>query len=188
MKLNIYLNGVGGQGIGVLSELIIRAWAHAGVSVKGVDTHGLAQRGGSVESHIRVGCPDGSPLIEAGTADVVISLERTEAFRAMSQMLKPGGSLAYYDTSWQSLPVRLGKEAEITAEQIKTDAAKSNIHLVRVDGKGLTDVRFQNIKLLAESVKNGILSELKLEDVRYACAELFEGDSLKTNLEILNQY
>ena len=52
---NIYLIGVGGQGIGLLSEILLRAADHAGYEVKGVDTHGLAQRGGIVVSHLKFG-------------------------------------------------------------------------------------------------------------------------------------
>ena len=53
--MNIYLIGVGGQGIGLLSEVLIRAADHAGFGVTGVDTHGLAQRGGIVVSQIKIG-------------------------------------------------------------------------------------------------------------------------------------
>ena len=76
---NIYLSGVGGQGIGLLSELILRAVDHAGQPVKAVDTHGLAQRGGIVVSHIRIGPAVFSPLIRPHQADLVVALERHEA-------------------------------------------------------------------------------------------------------------
>ena len=52
---NVFMIGVGGQGIGLLSEVLIRAADRAGHRVKGVDTHGLAQRGGPVISHLRLG-------------------------------------------------------------------------------------------------------------------------------------
>ena len=185
MKCNIYLNGVGGQGIGVLSELIIRAYDDAGFSVKGVDTHGLAQRGGSVESHIRVGFPSGSPLIEPGSADIVLSLERTEAYRAMYSMLRYGGNLAYYDTLWQSLSVRLGKEQEPENEQIDKAAAERNISVLRVSGGALADVRMQNLRLIAESVKSGTLPNLKLQNIRNSLKQLFTDEILERNLAML---
>ena len=71
---NIYLTGVGGQGIGLISEIILRAADHAGHAVKSVDTHGLAQRGGIVVSQIRMGDGVFSPLISEGTADIAIAL------------------------------------------------------------------------------------------------------------------
>ena len=83
-NFNIYLTGVGGQGIGLLSEILIRAADHAGHRVKGVDTHGLAQRGGIVVSRIRIGDRVHTPLIPAGEADLVIALERHEALRGLN--------------------------------------------------------------------------------------------------------
>jgi pyruvate/2-oxoacid:ferredoxin oxidoreductase beta subunit len=60
---NVYLTGVGGQGIGLIGEIILRAADHGGHPVKSVDTHGLAQRGGIVVSQIRFGENVFSPLI-----------------------------------------------------------------------------------------------------------------------------
>ena len=94
---NIYLAGVGGQGIGLLSEIILRAGDHAGLTVKGVDTHGLAQRGGIVKSQIRIGRHVHSPLIPEGEADIVLALERHEALLAMNLALKNNGTLVYYN-------------------------------------------------------------------------------------------
>jgi len=58
--------GVGGQGIGLLSEVLLRAVDYAGLRVKAVDTHGLAQRGGVVVSNLRMGDNVFSPLIPGG--------------------------------------------------------------------------------------------------------------------------
>ena len=110
---NIYLTGVGGQGIGLISEVILRAADHGGHPVKSVDTHGLAQRGGIVVSQIRIGENVFSPLVPAGQADLVISLERHEALRAGGTVLKENGCLIYYNTVWQPLSVRLNETAEV---------------------------------------------------------------------------
>ena len=110
---NIYLTGVGGQGIGLLSEVMLRAADYAGLPVKGVDTHGLAQRGGVVVSHLRCGDNVYSPLIQEGDADMVVALERHEALRGTNSFLKNGGTLVYYNTVWQPLEVRLNKAEEV---------------------------------------------------------------------------
>ncbi len=60
---NIYLCGVGGQGIGLLSEVLLRGGDYAGLKAKAVDTHGLAQRGGIVVSHLRFGSSVFSPMV-----------------------------------------------------------------------------------------------------------------------------
>jgi indolepyruvate ferredoxin oxidoreductase, beta subunit len=115
-RFDIYMLGVGGQGIGLLSEALARAADHAGIQVRGVDTHGLAQRGGTVVSNLRLGPRAFSPLVEIGTADLVIALERHEAVRGVSRYLRENGTLVYYDAVWQPLDVRLGKGKEATAE------------------------------------------------------------------------
>jgi indolepyruvate ferredoxin oxidoreductase beta subunit len=78
---NLILNGVGGQGIITLLSLIDEAAFMQGYEVRSSELHGLSQRGGSVETHIRFGKEVNSPLIPNGKADLVISLEMFEALR-----------------------------------------------------------------------------------------------------------
>lgn len=85
---NLILNGVGGQGIITLLSLIDEAAFVQGYDMRSSELHGLSQRGGSVETHIRFGLPAGrhgkkvnSPLIPNGKVDLIISLEMFEALR-----------------------------------------------------------------------------------------------------------
>lgn len=80
MKLDILLVGVGGQGILTTSNILARAALKAGVNVVTAETHGMAQRGGSVEVHVRIGDVH-APLIPVGGADYAISLEPVEILR-----------------------------------------------------------------------------------------------------------
>ncbi len=80
MKLNILIVGVGGQGALTTSGIIARAAMKAGLNVVSAETHGMAQRGGSVEVHVRIGDVK-APLIPEGGADVMIALEPSEALR-----------------------------------------------------------------------------------------------------------
>jgi len=80
MKLNIVIVGVGGQGALTTSGILARAAMKAGLNVITAETHGMAQRGGSVEVHVRVGDVK-APLIPEGGADVMIALEPSEAIR-----------------------------------------------------------------------------------------------------------
>jgi len=84
--MNLFLCGVGGQGILLASEVISSACMQAGFDVKQSEVHGMAQRGGSVISHIRFGRKVYSPLIEAGDADIVVSFEMLEALRYLPYM------------------------------------------------------------------------------------------------------
>jgi indolepyruvate ferredoxin oxidoreductase beta subunit len=83
MTLNCLITGVGGQGTVLLARLIGNAAMSAGFAVLGSETIGMAQRGGSVVSHIRVGERVYSPLIPPGRADVIIAFEPAEAVRAL---------------------------------------------------------------------------------------------------------
>lgn len=184
-NMNIYIIGVGGQGIGMLSEILVRAVSHAGYKFKGVDTHGLAQRGGIVVSQLRIGKGVHSPLIESGDADLVISLERHEALRSMNSMLKNGGTLVWYDTSWQPLPVRTGAEKEVKTEDIANASKSRNIKNLRVYIENLPDTRMQNITLLAEILKNKVIPGLELTHCEKAMKELMSEKMFLKNIEVL---
>jgi indolepyruvate ferredoxin oxidoreductase beta subunit len=89
---DIVVVGVGGQGVILLSELIGKAAVKAGYPVRGAETHGMAQRGGSVISHIRIGCEHG-PMVPPGSADLLVALEPAEALRYAHYLSKDGVAL-----------------------------------------------------------------------------------------------
>jgi indolepyruvate ferredoxin oxidoreductase beta subunit len=78
---NILIVGVGGQGIILASDVLAQAAARNGYDVKKNEIHGMAQRGGSVSSHIRFGNCVSSPIIRMGEADVLLSFEQLETVR-----------------------------------------------------------------------------------------------------------
>jgi indolepyruvate ferredoxin oxidoreductase beta subunit len=88
---DILIVGIGGQGTILASNILGEACLIEGRNVKGAESHGMAQRGGSVESHIRI---DGmfGPLIPPGGADLLISFDLLEALR-YSHYLKNGGNM-----------------------------------------------------------------------------------------------
>jgi len=90
-SFDILIVGIGGQGTILASNILGEACLCEGRSVKGAETHGMAQRGGSVETHIRIDGQYG-PLIVPGTADLLISFDLIEALR-YSHYLKAGGKL-----------------------------------------------------------------------------------------------
>lgn len=79
--VNILISGVGGQGVILASEIISAAAMEAGYEVKQSEVHGMAQRGGSVVSHVRFGPRVFSPLVEPGTGHLLLSFEKSEALR-----------------------------------------------------------------------------------------------------------
>ncbi|AEH61084.1 indolepyruvate ferredoxin oxidoreductase, beta subunit [Methanosalsum zhilinae DSM 4017] len=90
-KFDLIISGVGGQGTILASDIIGKAAVLSGYSVRAAETHGMAQRGGSVINHIRIGCDLGS-LIPPGGADIMLALEPSEAIRYI-EYLSPGGTV-----------------------------------------------------------------------------------------------
>jgi indolepyruvate ferredoxin oxidoreductase, beta subunit len=184
---NIHLAGVGGQGIGLLSEMILRAADYAGHPVKAVDTHGLAQRGGIVVSQIRMGAGVFAPLIREHQADLVVALERHEALRALIQFAKPNGVLIYYDTVWQPLDVRLGTQTEVSAADIEIQCRQSGVRPIAIRVTDLADVRTQNVVLLAHIDRHGLLPGLETRHYLQAMADLLTGRKLDMNTALFKQ-
>ncbi len=186
-KFDIYISGVGGQGIGLLSEALIRAIDYSGQRAIGADTHGLAQRGGIVVSHLRIGRDVNSVLIRKFTADLVVSLERHEALRAMQDYLKDGGKLIYYNAVWQPLEVRLMKENQITDSVVLREAKKRNIKVYEIFDKELKDSRMQNIVLLSYIAKYKLVPGLDSTHCISAIKDLIKGNILDQNLEVFEK-
>ena len=92
MSVNILICGIGGQGTVLAAKLLDQAALLCGLTVHSAETIGMAQRGGSVVSHVRIGENCWSPLITLGQADMIISFEMTEAVRNI-QYLKRGGTI-----------------------------------------------------------------------------------------------
>ncbi len=93
---NIILTGVGGQGILMASEIISEAAVRAGYDVKKSEVHGMAQRGGSVNSHVRFGKKVYSPLAIKGDCDLLLAFEKLEALR-MADFVKDEGNIIVND-------------------------------------------------------------------------------------------
>jgi len=89
---NIILSGVGGQGIILAGRILAKCALDAGFDVKANELHGMAQRGGSVLSHIRFGKKVNSPLIPEGKADFLVAMEELESLR-YERFLMPGGTV-----------------------------------------------------------------------------------------------
>lgn len=92
METSIVIVGVGGQGVLTLARWLGEAVLSAGYDVRVAEVHGLSQRGGSVEVHVRFGKEVYAPVVDEGEADVVVALEALEALRGL-RYLRQGGVL-----------------------------------------------------------------------------------------------
>ncbi len=93
MSYNVLIVGIGGQGVILASNVLGEACVEEGVPVRCSETHGMAQRGGSVESHVRIG-EQFSPLIPPGQADLILAFELIEAIRYRHYLRDQGTLLA----------------------------------------------------------------------------------------------
>ncbi len=102
---NILICGTGGQGILTMAEIVCRAAVIDGYHVKKSEVHGMAQRGGSVESHIRFGERIFSPLIPYGMTDILVCLDKGEHERT-KHLIKDGGKdlFGYFEKARASVP------------------------------------------------------------------------------------
>jgi len=85
------LSGLGGQGILFMTKILAQTALNKGYNILGAETHGMAQRGGSVVSHLKIG-DAGASLIRAGAGDYLISMDETETYRYLP-WVKPGGMI-----------------------------------------------------------------------------------------------
>jgi len=110
MPTNVVVAGVGGQGVLLSCRVLVQAAQYEGHDVKGSEVHGMAQRGGSVDCHVRFGPDVASPIIRAGSAAYLVCLELLEAARKLP-CLAAGGTLLCADLRIDPAPVAGGSAA-----------------------------------------------------------------------------
>jgi indolepyruvate ferredoxin oxidoreductase beta subunit len=108
-KLDLFITGVGGQGNILASDIVSEAAIKAGYDVKKTDTLGMAQRGGSVVSNVRIAEHVYSPLIKEGDVDILLAFEKLEAAR-WAYFLRNNGLAIVNDQSLPPLSVSTGNE------------------------------------------------------------------------------
>lgn len=131
-KFDYLLAGVGGQGTILASRILASAGLALGYDVKTAEVHGMAQRGGSVESHVRWGEKVHSPLVELGTADYLIGFEMLEAARWPAYLNK--NSVALVNRFRIPPPlVNLGKARYPSEKEIETLLQSDGARVIWLD-------------------------------------------------------
>jgi indolepyruvate ferredoxin oxidoreductase beta subunit len=115
---DIFMVGVGGQGVLTIGDLIAETAMEAGLPVNFYPTKGMAQRGGSVKVQVRIGRPVVGPNMPERSADLVIAMERSEALKAV-RYARPRGEFMLYGYAWEPTRVMLGKAAYPSLEQVR---------------------------------------------------------------------
>lgn len=160
MIKNILLVGVGGQGTILASKLLTTGLMEAGYDVKMSEIHGMSQRGGSVSSQVRYGDKVESPVIEIGSADILVSFEKMEALRYLNY-LKPDGKVVVNDFEINSMPILSGKaEYPKNAVDILKNHAKTIVIDAAKEAEALGNAKVMNIILLGTIIKAMGLEEI----------------------------
>jgi len=154
MTYNVMIAGVGGQGTVLASKLIAAAAMKKGYNVRTTETIGMAQRGGCVFGHIRIGDNIFSPLIPLGKADVIIAFEPAEAVRQLPY-LRENGKVIVCDSAIKPVTNLKADPYEVSA---MIDYLKVNVqNLIVADGMRLMkqNVKTLNVAMLGAAVHNG---------------------------------
>lgn len=161
---NIILCGVGGQGTVLASKLIAAAAMARGEAAHTAETIGMAQRGGSVVSHVRIGEGVYSPLIPKGQADLMIAFEPAEAVRNMTY-LKPGAAAVVSSAPVMPVTAALSGSSYKPSDMINV-LAGAGFDVTVIDGAAIVSelgsAKSLNVALLSaacETGKAGMTSE-----------------------------
>lgn len=174
---NIIISGVGGQGVITLLFLIDEAAFIEGYDVRSSELHGLSQRGGTVEAHVRFGKKVHSPLISFVPADLIISLEMLEGLR---QLAKAGQNTKFLINEYY-LPF----QGSLTKEEIKNHLNKIEDKLYLAPASEICKEKLQNevvstIYLLGYAVHKKLIP-IKKESVLKAMENIIPEKYLELN-------
>jgi indolepyruvate ferredoxin oxidoreductase beta subunit len=135
-ELNIIICGVGGQGVVLLSELLGSTAVRDGVALKGSEVLGMAQRGGSVFSNIRLGGDALAPMTPEGRCDIIIAVEPSEALRNI-QYLAKNGVVVLNTQKVLPFTVFLGKSGYPDIKEIEAGLSRVTKKIITLDASAL---------------------------------------------------
>lgn len=169
MNKNIVLCGVGGQGTVLASKLLAASAMKKGLSVMSAETIGMAQRGGSVFSHVRIGDCIYSPMIAEKTADIILGFEPGEAVR-MLPYLKSDGLVVVSNRAVMPVTASLAMSGYHADEMIAYLKSRVKQVIVVDTDKACRELgssKVLNVLMLGAAVHSGVLG-LTEEDIRDA--------------------
>jgi indolepyruvate ferredoxin oxidoreductase beta subunit len=189
MKLDLIFTGVGGQGVVVLSDIFCEAALLDGFDVAKAEIHGMAQRGGSISAHVRIGDKVLSPLIERGKADIIVGFEVLETARAL-RLMKPQGT-AVVNTKY--IPPTSSPQASarpLKIEDLLNLIRQKALKVYEVDGVGIAS-KLGNL-LVVNTVLLGAVSALtdvpiKEDSFKQAIASRLKEKYITLNMQAFQQ-
>lgn len=192
--INVLLSGVGGQGTVLAAKLLAQAAEEKGWHVRTAETIGMAQRGGNVVSHVRMGnCGEEvhAPLIALGTADLVIAFEPAEAARVLPY-LKPGGTLVSASTAIQPVSAALSDTPYVAADvlaKLESEVETARGRFFAVDDAALEEEagtrKALNVMLIARALASGDIG-LSVDDLKRAILSCVKERFVEMNLRAID--
>lgn len=173
MTKNILLAGVGGQGTILAAKILTFGLMDAGYDVKMSEIHGMSQRGGDVVSQVRYSKEKVfSPVIERGTADIIVSFEKMEALRVLDY-LKKDGTVVVNTEEIPSMSVLTGEEEY--ADDILDEIKKAVEKVYEINAIGMAEklgnIKATNVVLLGALVKLMGLENIDWETIIRKCVK-----------------
>jgi indolepyruvate ferredoxin oxidoreductase beta subunit len=184
-EINIIICGVGGQGVVLMSELLGAAAVRGGVAVKGSEVLGMAQRGGSVFSNLRLGGDVIAPMTPEGKCDVLIAVEPSEALRNI-QYLARDSVVVLNTTTVLPYTVYLGSSGYPESEAIIERLRKITDRVITLDASGLAQqagsLQAANVVMLGALFGTGIMP-IKDEAAKEAILARFKAKVGEINIK-----
>lgn len=183
---NCILIGVGGQGTILASKLIAQAAMDKGLQARTAETIGMAQRGGSVLSHVRIGDDIYSPLVPFHSADIVIGFEPAEAVRAIPYLKKDGTVIV---SKKAIMPVNTSLSGTGYNPEKMLSYLKHHVnHLVIVDTDSICQLcgstKVVNTSLLGAAIACNVL-DITIEDIENTIRKNLAEKYIEMNLRAL---
>lgn len=184
-EINIIICGVGGQGVVSMSELLGNAAVKDGVTVKGSEVLGMAQRGGSVFSNLRLGGDVIAPLTPEGKVDVLIAVEPSEALRNIHYLAK-NSVVVLNSTTVFPYTVYLGQSGYPEQEKILAKLREVTDNVIMLDASKIAreagSLQAANVVMMGALFGSGMVP-IKPETAKSVVEARFPAKAAATNLK-----
>lgn len=180
-NVSVLIAGVGGQGTLLTSRILGDAAVKAGYDVKVSEVHGMAQRGGSVITYVKIGDRVNSPVIEKGEADILLCFEKLEALRWLDYSGEDG-MVIVNDQRIDPMPVIVGREKYPDDVITRLKSGRKNVFVIDAlkAAKELGNIKVLNVVMVGFlAAKTNIQKEIWYEAIRETVKEKFVDLNLK---------
>jgi indolepyruvate ferredoxin oxidoreductase beta subunit len=184
-ELEVIICGVGGQGVVLMSELLGNAAVRDGIAVKGSEVLGMAQRGGSVFSNLRLGSGIYAPLTPEGKCDVMVAVEPSEALRNI-QYLSKSSMVVLNTREVKPFTVFLGSSGYPALEEILDKLKRASERVITLDAARLAweagNLQTTNVVMLGALFGTGLMP-VKVETAKEVVKARVPAKAIDVNLK-----